>query len=91
MARAKEDTNGLSAESERALKRCLVQVSALAARPAYFSHAERTRIFALEKELTNGLAPTSTEVLQQKAEELLSYHAGVSQDWVQAALMECLP
>jgi hypothetical protein len=85
------DTNGLTPASERMLKRRLVEVSALASRPAYFSHQERTRILALEKELANRIVPTDPEALEKKAKELLAYHAGISHDWVQAALIECLP
>jgi hypothetical protein len=50
------------------LKRRLVEVSALASRPAYFSQQERTRILALEKELANRLVPTDPEALEKKAE-----------------------
>jgi hypothetical protein len=64
------------------LKRRLVEISALASRPAYFSQQERTRILALEKELANRLVPTDPEALEKKAKELLAYHAGISHDWL---------
>jgi hypothetical protein len=44
--RMMEDGNGLTPTSERMLKRRLVEVSALASRPAYFSAHERERIRA---------------------------------------------
>jgi uncharacterized protein YcaQ len=92
MARAKAaDTNGLSSESEKMLRRRLVEVSALASRPAYFGAHERNEIRAVEKQIVERLSPIDPILLDRRASELLiHFNSEDTVNWVAAAIAESI-